>query len=222
MAGFRSKAVSSKGTAVFIGTTGAGTPGTISGITQANPAVVTITGHPFVEGDVVKIAGVVGMTEINGVEAIVQNPATNTVELHGVDSAAFTAWASGGTATPVPFLQFCELKDFAINGAAAPTIEVTTMCSDAVEKVQGLADTGEISFSFNLVPTDPAYKEMVNANADSIKRWWKIVYPAAAGAIVEVLQASVKQLSKSFGVGSALTGNGTGDISGPTVVLTTP
>jgi len=72
---------------------------TITNITQANPAVVTITGHPYANGDHVYIDSVVGMTEINiPTRYTVANVTANTFELSGIDSTAFTAYSSGGLA----------------------------------------------------------------------------------------------------------------------------
>ncbi len=77
---------------------------TISGVTQANPGVVSSTLHGFAAGDVVYISGVVGMTQLNGNYYTVGSPAANTFALldstgANVDTTAFTAWSSGGTAT---------------------------------------------------------------------------------------------------------------------------
>ena len=74
---------------------------TITGITRANPAVVTISTHGYENGDEVDIAAVVGMTEVNGKRFIVANKTTNTFELSGINSSAFTAYSSGGTAARV-------------------------------------------------------------------------------------------------------------------------
>jgi len=78
----------------------------ITGITQANPAVVTITSHPFSDGDWIFVSTISGMTELNGDFFIVANSAANTFELNDldgnpIDSSAFTAYASGGTAARV-------------------------------------------------------------------------------------------------------------------------
>jgi hypothetical protein len=76
----------------------------ITGITKAATAVVTCVGHPFVNGDKVRIMGVLGMTEVNIDQTtayIVANKATNTFELSGVDSSAWTTYASGGIARKV-------------------------------------------------------------------------------------------------------------------------
>jgi len=85
----------------------------ITGITQANPAVVTYSGADnFTNGAEVLIAGVVGMTEVNGKYFTIANVNTgaNTFELSGIDSTGYTAYTSGGTAAQVyevtsPYLQ---------------------------------------------------------------------------------------------------------------------
>jgi len=70
----------------------------ITAITAANPAVVTSNGHGYSNGDRVMISGVVGMTQLNNREFTVAGTATNTFQLSGVNSSAFTAYDSGGTA----------------------------------------------------------------------------------------------------------------------------
>jgi hypothetical protein len=75
-------------------------PTSITGITKANPAVVTAPGHTFVNGDLVLISDVLGMTEINNTEATaytVAGVSGNTFQLSGIDSTSFTTYISGGT-----------------------------------------------------------------------------------------------------------------------------
>ena len=79
---------------------------TITGITQANPAVVTSNSHDYSDGDFVIITSVVGMTEVNGKTFKVANKTTNTFELQDVDgndinSSGFTAYSSAGTANRI-------------------------------------------------------------------------------------------------------------------------
>ena len=71
---------------------------TITGITAANPAVVTSAGHGFSNGDRVYITGVSGMSELNNRHFVVANVATNTFELTGEDSTDYDAYVSGGGA----------------------------------------------------------------------------------------------------------------------------
>lgn len=69
----------------------------ITGITQANPAVLTSATN-FVEGQIIQITDVVGMTELNGNFYTVTAVTPTTVTIN-VDSSGFTAYISGGNAT---------------------------------------------------------------------------------------------------------------------------
>ena len=79
---------------------------TISGITAANPAVVTATSHGYENGDEVVITAVGGMTEVNGKRFLVANKSTNTFELTdkdgtNINSTNFTTYTSGGVSNKV-------------------------------------------------------------------------------------------------------------------------
>jgi hypothetical protein len=71
---------------------------TITGVTKANPAVVTSTAHGFSNGDIVHIDGIVGMTQLNDRRFTVANQTANTFELLGENSTNYTTYVSGGTA----------------------------------------------------------------------------------------------------------------------------
>lgn len=78
---------------------------TVTGITQAASAVVTVStvagSNPFAVGNSVLFAGVVGMTQINGLTGVVTaiggTSGAYTITVN-INSTAFTAYASGGTA----------------------------------------------------------------------------------------------------------------------------
>jgi len=74
--------------------TGVGAAKTITGITQENPAVIAAAAHGFVLGDVARIAAVVGMTEINGQLAVVDNPEAGDFEAANIDASGYSAYAS--------------------------------------------------------------------------------------------------------------------------------
>jgi hypothetical protein len=74
----------------------------ISGITKANPAVVTLSGTSPSNGSYVDIESVGGMTQVNNKRFIVANRTSNTFELQNEDgtninSSAYTTYTSGGT-----------------------------------------------------------------------------------------------------------------------------
>lgn len=72
--------------------------GNITGITQANPAVVTQINHGFTTSQSVYISGVVGMTQINNRLYTITVLSPNTYSLNGVDSTAYNPYVSGGIA----------------------------------------------------------------------------------------------------------------------------
>lgn len=86
---------------------------TITAITNANPGVLTSAAHGFSNGDLIAIADVGGMDEVNGVPIVVTNATTDTFELYeytidpdtgavssaALDTSTFGTYTSGGTAT---------------------------------------------------------------------------------------------------------------------------
>lgn len=75
----------------------------ITGITAANPGVLTYTGTDPSNGDHIDLAAIVGMTELNGRRVTVANvnAGANTFELSGINTTAYAAYVSGGTASKV-------------------------------------------------------------------------------------------------------------------------
>jgi len=87
-------------------------PYTIASITNANPAVLTITGHPFADGDEVDIhdarwettidakGNVINPNHLNNFRYVVDDATTNTITLRlegeYVDSTNFAAYLGGG------------------------------------------------------------------------------------------------------------------------------
>lgn len=76
----------------------------VTGITKANPAVVTANSHGLSNGDLVQLRNVGGMTEVNDNVYTVANKTANTFELSGVNSSSYTTYTSGGIAQLYPAL----------------------------------------------------------------------------------------------------------------------
>ena len=74
---------------------------TVTAITKANPAVVTVSSHGYSNGDHIWLNDVGGMTEVNARRYTIANVTTNTFELSGVNSTNYTTYTSGGTAAKV-------------------------------------------------------------------------------------------------------------------------
>ena len=69
---------------------------TITDITSAAPPVVTVTSHPYVTGNLVKIYDVSGMTEVNEKIYEVTKVDANTFSLTDIDGTKYTTYTSGG------------------------------------------------------------------------------------------------------------------------------
>lgn len=97
---------------------------TITGVTQANPGVLTYTGTDPANGDMMYVESVSGMTQLNGrfFKVANVNAGANTFQLTDMDgtnvnTTSYTAYSSGGTAervykltTPYPSADLAELK----------------------------------------------------------------------------------------------------------------
>jgi hypothetical protein len=118
---------------------------TITGITAANPPVVTYTGTDPANGDRVYIESVVGMTEVNNHYYAVAdvNTGANTFELQDpdlltdIDGSAYTAWSSGGTAKVVP--PFGWNRKFALPSNCIRVVEI-----DGYQGVRAIA--GDVGY----------------------------------------------------------------------------
>ena len=124
---------------------------TITGITQANPAVVTSNSHGYSNGDEVVITAVVGMTEVNSKRFLVAGVTTNTFQLTdkdgtNINSTGYTAYSSAGTANKVYEITtpYTTAQLFDIKFAQSADVMYITHPSHEVEK---LSRTGHTSWT---------------------------------------------------------------------------
>lgn len=72
--------------------------GNITGATQANPVQITTSAaHNLKTGDLVYIAGIAGMTQLNGRQFTITVVDSTNCTLNGENGTAYTAYTSGGT-----------------------------------------------------------------------------------------------------------------------------
>jgi hypothetical protein len=73
----------------------------ITGITKAASAVVTVGSHTFVVNESVYFSGNAGMTEINGLRGTITSTDATHITVN-INSTAFSTWTSGGTVNTNP------------------------------------------------------------------------------------------------------------------------
>lgn len=205
-----SNAISAQGSTLQI-QTGTGGAKTVTGVSKANPCVVTSTAHGFVAGDRVTFASVGGMTELNGNSYIVEYVTANTFSLFKVDSTGFTTYTSGGTATPVTYTVIAEVKSFSGFDGQASEIDVTNLASTAKEFRLGLVDEGGFSFEMNQVNADAGQAALrASKNAGTLKSY-KLALPNGE---VATFGAYAKSLPTAGGVDNVLSSSVALRISG--------
>ena len=128
---------------------------TITGITQANPGVVTATSHGFSNGNTVVISGVVGMTQVNGKRFKVAGVTTNTFELQTIDgtnvnTTSFTAYTSGGIANRVYQIATTYLTADLFQIKYAQSADIMYLCHPDYS-VKKLSRTGHTSWTITEV-----------------------------------------------------------------------
>jgi hypothetical protein len=69
----------------------------ISFASQTNPCVITSINHGLTTGNLIMIAGVQGMTQLNNLSYTITVIDMNTFSLNGIDATGFSPYTSGGT-----------------------------------------------------------------------------------------------------------------------------
>ncbi len=184
----------------------AGSPAdAITGITKAKPAVVTEVAHGRVDGAVIGIDDVVGMTEVNGGVFTINVLTSSTYELVNSDTSGYTTYVSGGTVSAGTFSNFCELTGYNRTGGSSPEIDATTICSDEAEYELGLSDAGTTQLDFNFAPGTLIQTALAAYDLSKEKTAVKIVLPNSGGTMVQL--GFVQQTSESASNGTLWTGS---------------
>lgn len=197
-----SNAQSTQGTILAIAT-GTGGAKTITAISKGNPCIITSAAHGLSNGDVVTLASIGGMTELNGVTAVVQFKTTNTFAI-AVDSTSYTTYTSGGTATPQTYTEIGEVKTWSGLDGQANEIDVTHIRSTAKEYRLGLQDFGNFQIDLNQIFGDAGQAALKAAKAAGTVKSCKITYPSLN---TQTFDALVKSFSTSGGVDNVLAGS---------------
>jgi len=140
---------------------------TITGITQADPGVVTAVAHGFSDGDQVKIRSVVGMTEVNNKVFTVDSPAADSFSLRDnldttdFDTSAYTAYVSGGTVEKVDnvFGGLGHLEGETVSVLGDGSVHADVVVSSAIATLTEYYNKCHIGkgFASKLVPMKLAY-----------------------------------------------------------------
>lgn len=179
----------SKGQSVkFYGTTFKAVTGyvtgvAVTGITNAKPAVVTSAAHGLVDNDIVKMAGVVGMTDVNGKHYVVNVLSVDTYELINTDTTNYDLYTSGGTGAKATLSATCQMTG-STHGSGSTT-EITTETNCGISKSFGSPDDGQATFNFNYAPA--AFIEALEDSRRNVTETAVVTtLPSDAGIMVDI------------------------------------
>jgi hypothetical protein len=148
---------------------------TITGITKANPAVVSSTAHGIANGAYVLLS-VQGMHQINNRVFRVANQAANTFELEGEDSTLYDTFVSG-TASEITFgTTVTTVTGVTVSGGEFEKEDITTIHDSTRSQIPTVASPTVFSMESIWDASDVALKALAAATAVRATRAVRITF----------------------------------------------
>lgn len=161
---------------------------TVTGITKANPAVVTSAAHGMSNGDVV-VLNVTGMVELNGQACRIANVTIDTFALEGIDSTSFSTF-SAGTAYQVSAWDTLGLaQSLNVGEQTADEIDITTLNAIQRSITYGLLSAVKGSIGALWEATDVALVNLRAATKAKSTRAFRITFADSSKAVFNALVA---------------------------------
>jgi len=157
--------------------TGTGSAVTLMTATAGYPTIITKALHGLTNGTVVTLSAFEGADAdlLNGKTVIVQFATTGTFAV-AIDTTGKTITAGAGTATPKDYTELGEVVDWSGPGGSATVIDKTHLKSTAIEKMIGLPDEGQFTFSLNCEFDDVGQIAFRAARASRARKHFKVEY----------------------------------------------
>lgn len=158
-------------------------PDTITGITKANPAVVTAASHGLADGDFIKLT-VLGMREVDSRVFRVANVTASTFELENEDTTSYATFISG-TAEKITFgINMTTAVGLNGSGGEFDFIDTTTIHGNAKSQVPGLPNAASYTFDNLWDPSDAALAAMNVASKSRSQRAVRFHFAGGTGPVV--------------------------------------
>lgn len=156
----------------------------ITGITKANPAVVTYTGTDPANGDYVALTDMIGMVELNDQVLRIANVSGvgNTFELEGIDSTNFTTHVSGSASVVTFGVEMTTVQDVNSGGGDFQFADLTTIHDTLQKRIPTTASPFTMTLGCLFKPSDAAHVELEEANDTKSVRAIKVRWATGAKA----------------------------------------
>jgi hypothetical protein len=149
---------------------------TITGITRANPGVVTYTGADPANADVL-VLDVSGMTELHkrAIAVAGENTGANTFTIE--DTTAYHAFSSGTFAPVTLGVNMTNIQDVNASGGEPEFADVTTIHDQIRRRVPTVVSPFSMQFGCIFDPSDAAVGELKAASVSLTTRVVKVASP---------------------------------------------
>jgi hypothetical protein len=142
-------------------------PLAITGATNAIPVVVTINGHPYVNGDTIFVQGATGNTAINGFR-IVQGATTNTFTMTTLAGAAVNGNGTyAGSATATRYYGGLLTQTVAI-GPSFANYKLRAFADGSLKINNAIIDLVSATAELKLDPTGPTFRMWILPNGQLV------------------------------------------------------
>lgn len=154
----------------------------VSGITKANPGVVTYADADPSNGNYVLLANVQGMTQLKDrlFRVANVNSGGNTLELEGEDTTNYSTFSSGNLHVVTLGTSLTSAVDVSVSGGEFEEVDTTTIHDDLRSVALGVASNIVLDFSCQWDPGDEALKAFVAASKLKASRAVMIAFADAS------------------------------------------
>jgi hypothetical protein len=127
----------------------------VTAVTNAKPPVATATAHGLLDAAAGYFDSVIGMDQLTGQAARVNNPTANTFELEGMNTSSMGVYTSGNFIPAATWVTLVEATSYAIGGGAGTKLNATRLIDTITQEEQGnlAAQTFQIKILAQTSPT---------------------------------------------------------------------
>lgn len=154
----------------------------ITGITKANPAVVTVTGSAPANGSIVYLV-VQGMNQVNERAFRVSASSGSTFALEGVDSTSFDTFTSGTAQVNTMGTSLSSARNVSASGGEADEIDISTIHDLQRKTIPGPTSASQFDFECFWDPTDAGLVAFKAASDGRLKRVIRLTWPDGASVM---------------------------------------
>lgn len=156
-----------------------------TGVTKAFPAVVSLTSHGLAAGTVGYWTATSGMVQLHKQAFVVDNPASGTWDMSGLDTTDYDTFASGPTVTTAAtWGTLVEASGYSVGGGASTELDDTRLVDVKTRSEAGLLQSQSLTIDIRNARLGSAamiYVQRMAARGQNI-----LVKITQAGQIVRV------------------------------------